>query len=80
MGIIQIRDYQPKVVGYGVRHDSPAVVIILPMVKIERHPHDVVESHLIARRLRHRSARKSLLTLRQKMDALRELKAKECGD
>lgn len=37
--IVQIRDYQPMAVSnYGVRHEEPALVILMPTVRVERNP------------------------------------------
>lgn len=41
--IVKIRDYQGVLVNYGVRHEEPASVIILPVVRIERNPSDLAD-------------------------------------
>lgn len=68
MNVVQIRDYQPKTAN-GSRDDEPATVFILPMVRIERTDEAIAGE--ISKRLRRRLPR--LLTLKQKMDALRKL-------
>lgn len=73
--VIQIRDYPPKPSSVP-RGDDPALVIILPVVRIERNPDDLEVAKEIGRRLRRRLPR-SLLSLKRKMELLRILQAAE---
>lgn len=68
--IVEIRDYQPKVASYGVRHAEPAVVIILPVVRIER-PEAMA-------RLRRRQ--RTMQSIKRKMVLLRALTEAKRGD